>query len=465
MSEELVAEFIVCCKAALRAGRPGISQGAWRLEMTVLQLLIRLGRAAMVELFKDLGTGYRGAKVKRRGRRYHFVGHRRKTLHGLFGVVPYKRAYYAASEGGRGWAPLDEELAIKGGHTAGCQYFLSRFAAHQAHAESVRQFHEVFRADEVELLSEKKAFAVVREVTAGLERQRQQEISDYREAGVAPAVQEPICGTVAVCIDAGKVPVRANERVDDGGKKKYEREYRDAKVATVGAVEWNEQRREAQCSKVSYVAGSEHADRFFPRIEVELKRRSEAGEVAELVVLADGAAWIWDRVATLAEPGQRVWYILDYWHACEHLATVSRSVYGEGSERGAESLRRWQKLLRGSRVATVIEELVKLRDGGGLSAGTRHELQGQINYFKTNQGRMDYRRYRKRRLPIGSGTVESACKNVVGGRMKGSGMIWSLLGAQGMLQLCASVKSGRFRSDYERLLAAAAPPEDLPMAA
>ena len=49
-----------------------------------------------------------------------------------------------------------------------------------------------------------------------------------------PAAQEPISGTVAVSIDAGKVPVRSNERVDDVGKKKYEREYRDVKVATVG---------------------------------------------------------------------------------------------------------------------------------------------------------------------------------------------------------------------------------------
>ncbi len=54
---------------------------------------------------------------------------------------------------------------------------------------------------------------------------------------------------------------------------------------------------------------------------------------------------------------------------------------------------------------------------------------------------MDYRRYRELGLPIGSGTVESACKNVVAARMKQSGM----------LQLRASLKSRRFYSDHERL--------------
>ena len=80
-----------------------------------------------------------------------------------------------------GAAPVNGRglLGIKRGHTPGCQYFLSQFAARQAHAEGVRQFHEVFRADGGELVSEKKAFTIVQEVTEGLERQRQQEVDNY----------------------------------------------------------------------------------------------------------------------------------------------------------------------------------------------------------------------------------------------------------------------------------------------
>jgi hypothetical protein len=58
------------------------------------------------------------------------------------------------------------------------------------------------------------------------------------------------------------------------------------------------------------------------------------------------------------------------------------------------------------------------------------------------------------RLPIGSGTVESACKKVVGGRMKLGGMTWSPRGADGMLQIRSSQESGRFESDFRALLAA-----------
>ena len=69
---------------------------------------------------------------------------------------------------------------------------------------------------------------------------------------------------------------------------------------------------------------------FFARIEVEMQRRSAQLAALSLVIIADGASWIWDRVADLPERGQQVWHILDFWHACEHLATIARWLYGEG---------------------------------------------------------------------------------------------------------------------------------------
>ena len=170
-------------------------------------------------------------------------------------------------------------------------------------------------------------------------------------------------------------------------------------------------------TNTSCVTGIEHADEFFPRIEVEMQRRSAQLATLPLVIIADGAGWIWDRVDTLVEGGQQVWHILDFWHACEHLAKISRLLYGDGSDRFKECFKRWRGMLRNSRGAAVIEELSQLRDSGKYPQ-LRDDLQGEIDYFTANQQRMDYRRYRDLGLPIGSGTVESACKNVVAARMK-----------------------------------------------
>ena len=180
-----------------------------------------------------------------------------------------------------------------GAGARGCQYFLSMFAAYHPYAEGLQQFHEVFRADGRELLSVKRAFATVRAVTDWLERLRQQEISDHLQADAAPEVEDPIGGTVAVSIDAAKVPVRGNERVDEAGKKNWgPRLFNDAKLAVLGLVRRDAKPDEARCTNVSCVAASEHADKFFPRIEVELKRRCRPGTVKNLVILADGAGWI-----------------------------------------------------------------------------------------------------------------------------------------------------------------------------
>ncbi len=61
---------------------------------------------------------------------------------------------------------------------------------------------------------------------------------------------------------------------------------------------------------------------------------------------------------------------------------------------------------------------------------------------------MHYDRYRERHLPIGSGTVQSVYKNVIGGRMKQGGMTWSEKGADGMIQLRCSIESRRFLNNF-----------------
>ena len=62
-------------------------------------------------------------------------------------------------------------------------------------------------------------------------------------------------------------------------------------------------------------------------------------------------------------------------------------------------------------------------------------------YLFHNRWRMRYHLFREAGYPIGSGTVESACKHVVQQRLKQSGMRWSLIGAQAMLALRSTLLS------------------------
>ncbi len=92
------------------------------LERNLLEFLMLLGRHVMASVFQQMGRGYAGALIKEQGRQYRFVGYRSTSLHGLFGMVQYSRAYYhSAQEGAGGYFPLDRKLGIEGRHTPGCQ--------------------------------------------------------------------------------------------------------------------------------------------------------------------------------------------------------------------------------------------------------------------------------------------------------------------------------------------------------
>jgi hypothetical protein len=68
---------------------------------------------------------------------------------------------------------------------------------------------------------------------------------------------------------------------------------------------------------------------------------------------------------------------------------------------------------------------------------------------------MDYPRYQAMGLSVGSGVAEAAGKEVVGGRMKGSGMQWRKPGAEAVLHLRAGFKGGRWDEDGHYLRTAA----------
>ena len=148
----------------------------------------------------------------------------------------------------------------------------------------------------------------------------------------------------------------------------------------------------------------------------------------------------------------------------DHLAEVCKLLYGHGTEQFNMQLRQWRATLRQGGAA-VIDELRQIRDAQRAARSRRRYSRPDQTYFEANRQRMNYQQYRDDHLPIGNGTVESACKHVVAARMKGSDMTWTLAGAQHMLQLRASIMGSRYPHDHQQALTAPPQPAELPMAA
>ena len=165
---------------------------------------------------------------------------------------------------------------------------------------------------------------------------------------------------------------------------------------------WDKKKKEAKCKNNTYVSAVEHADDFFKRIWLEMNKRSENIENQVTVFIGDGAPWIWNRVIDLAN--EKSILILDFYHACEHLAKICKDLYREETENFWDSYKNWKELLYAGKVNKVIEQLRQIMKTVRKQS-ILESLLGEIKYFEDNKCRMEYDKYKKMKLPIGSGTT------------------------------------------------------------
>jgi hypothetical protein len=188
--------------------------------------------------------------------------------------------------------------------------------------------------------------------------------------------------------------------------------------------------------KTWYRASFQKADAFGTILLEEARRRGIAS-ATEVVVLGDGAHWIWN-LARINFPSAV--QILDLYHACEHLGTLAEAVFPD-MRRQKQARSRWKRWIEADRLDRVLAEAKTLLP----SSGERRRIaRKELAYFRRNASRMRYRTFRRRHWFVGSGVVEAGCKAVVGKRTKQSGMHWNVSGAQDILDIRCNILSRDF---------------------
>jgi hypothetical protein len=182
-------------------------------------------------------------------------------------------------------------------------------------------------------------------------------------------------------------------------------------------------------SQRGFVATREGIDGLREQLYAEALRRG-LGQAAGVLVIGDGALWIW-RLADdrFKDARQR----LDFYHAVQHLAAVGRALFGEDQAKLKGWLRPLVQQLKNESTIKVVEKLeeilAQLPTGAAVQA-----VQKEVDYFHQHQDRMDYRAGRRRGEPIGSGAVESTCRQNQC-RFKRPGQYWSRAGDEALLCL------------------------------
>lgn len=190
-----------------------------------------------------------------------------------------------------------------------------------------------------------------------------------------------------------------------------------------------------------YVAGL----MSLPEIGSQLRRECQAVGIAQadvVVALTDGGNGLEDCLLDALAGGlaREIVFILDFWHASEHLREFAKVLIPSDEKRRKTQADDWCHTLKHQGGAAVLRELRTLDLSNATPAAVEsHRL--LTGYLGNNQHRTDYPRYLARGWQIGSGMIEAACKTVVGQRLKESGMRCRERGTTALCQLRALHKS------------------------
>lgn len=163
-------------------------------------------------------------------------------------------------------------------------------------------------------------------------------------------------------------------------------------------------------------------------------KRRDLDNQQPLVVVMDGALYLWDLLGSLLA-GMNWVGILDIIHVTEYLWKVGNALYGEKNPKGERWVYRHLLAILQGRVGMVIGGLKQTISKRKLKANQRKALEDTIIYFENHQEWMHYDEYLALGYPIGSGVVESTCGHTVKKRMEGTGRRWSIKGAESTLLL------------------------------
>jgi hypothetical protein len=180
-----------------------------------------------------------------------------------------------------------------------------------------------------------------------------------------------------------------------------------------------------------------------PLAELAEPLRRQGGQVGmdraqRWLALSDGGSGLEDFLRVNFPRVEAV--IADFYHVAEYLGKLAKALHPGQEAEAAAWLQGWCQRLKAEGGVAVLAALRAL-DLSGASPAARAVHAEVVTYFENQSHRMDYPSYIAKGWQIGSGPVESACKTVVGQRLKGGGMRWGEEGADALCHLRALFRS------------------------
>jgi len=402
--------------------------GIQEVETQIREIVRQIGATALGQYLSAQSSEIEPRLPCACGGEMQYQRQREAQIISVFGPVKYQRSYYAGCSCGTGQAPLDQKLGLHPGSVSTGLAELLALGGIELAFEQGRRWLEKY------LLFSVSANTVRRATEDRGARRAAQEAEWRKQSQTESWLQErqrqtgPVPQRLYGSIDAAKA--RIEPRCPEE-KAQREETFRDLKVgcwyeleAVPPAQRSHRQRekydREQQvfrAKNLRYYCDLEEAKQF-GQLVWATGCRVLADFVPELIFVCDGAVWIWNLVKQYYPQAIQ---IVDWYHATTHLDKIAVMAFSDLAQR-KDWLAKVKECLWQGQVQDVIQACQALV--------LHHPNVGsEIAYFINNETRMDYARFRAAGYAIGSGTIESACKQIVSQRLRMSGAQWTVDGA------------------------------------
>ena len=426
----------------IQSGQPTVTIAD--VEKDLRELLRQIGAQAL-RLFLSSALGTPAVELPCAcGGTLHYQRRRSATLTTVFGKITYERAYYAGCACGQGKAPVDEQYGLEPGAVSSGLAALLGLAGIEFGFDESRAWLQAFLLFDVSentVRSETQTLGALHAEREAALCQRSQDEA-FLQARLRETSSRPT--RLYGSLDAAKV--RIEPRPKAGQKPEKQDDWRDMKVGCWYEVEsvpptHRSTRQRDKAAREQAVLRAKNMRYYCDITEAEEFGKLlwgtgcavKADLASEVVFVCDGAAWIWNLVA-LHFP--RAVQIVDWYHAEDRLKRVAQATFTVERDRLAwleqETTHLWE-----GRVAAV-------RDACAHLASRCQEAQRAVTYFTNNAHRMRYDQFRAAGYLIGSGTVESGCKQIVTQRLKRPGAQWQVDGAVNTAKARAAWLSGEW---------------------
>lgn len=376
------------------------------MEELVQQKMQLLGSGLVQKLVNSQRNGYQGSSLYCScGGSMKFVQHRNRDIHTLFGWIKIRRAYYYCADCGKSLVPYDKSSGLGAEQVSpGLAQACCLLAVDDSFEMVSRKIEELFGQS----VSDDTVQKVVHHVGTVARDQQAQEFEEFLTDKQIPQAQ----------FTAQRLYI-----TPDGTTVCEQDGWHEAKV---GCIYWQDDRLGRRSR---YVGSFEDSQRFGWELWLEACRCG-LRQAKEVVYIGDGAGWIRTEHASHFS---RATFIIDWYHASQHIWDCAKALFGESTKVTAKWANDRCDWLWEGRTKRLLDDiwLRRKRHRGHK----RDALDDLIKYISTNEEQMQYDVFRAKGYDIGSGAVEAACKNVVGKRLKQSGMRWSRAGSASTLAL------------------------------